>query len=259
MYKYFLWLLKLGTILNIYFFYQTLKPPLLLVETHLLIPAQILFIVSAYRCFFPVSYATNAVLHDSFLSSIFFTRLLATIVEVAYIYQFSFIIRLFNQFQNPLIDILSWLMVIQVCISQWFVWCAILTGRFRFYFYEEVGWGIIFSLNTIANIILYLNRDLINGQELLIFINILFGFLYLPWQLFHLKSLRLRAINQEVIKNLHAPIVWPQIMRGLHKSINLKIPTINSGDWGGVIGMTWMVAYWATIIPCWLYLIIRTI
>ena len=98
-----------------------------------------------------------------------------------------------------------------------------------------------------------------NNHELLLQINLLFGFLYLPWQFFHLKNLHLRSNNQEVIANFHSPISKLEIMKGLHKSIKLKIPSIESRDWGGVIGMTWMVSYWATIIPGWLYLIIQTI
>ena len=259
MFKYSLWLLKLGSVLNVYFFYQTLNFPLSSLESHLLIPAQLLFIVSAYRCFFPVSYATNAVLHNSFLSSIFITRLLATVVEIAYIYQFGYLIRLFNQHEYVFVDIFSWLMVIQVCISQCFVWCAILMGRFKYYYYEEVGWFVIFLLNTIASIILLLTIGLMKNHELLLQINLLFGFLYLPWQFFHLKSLHLRSNNKEVSEKKYRHMSKSQIIKGLHKSIKLKIPSTESKDWGGVIGMTWMVSYWATIIPGWLYLIIQTI
>ena len=79
------------------------------VNLHLLVPAQILFLVSAYRCFFPVNYTTHAVMHDSIFSSVFITRFLATFVEIAYIYQFSYLIRFINENQIPMIDILSWL------------------------------------------------------------------------------------------------------------------------------------------------------
>ena len=98
---------------------------------------------------------TNAVLHKSFLSSVFLTRFLATFVEVAYIYQFSYLIRLINSDQIPLVDVLSWLMVVQVIASQCFVWGAILTQKQTFYFYEELGWGVIFSINTVVSAILY--------------------------------------------------------------------------------------------------------
>ncbi len=177
---------------------QTVKYPLKFTDPHLLIPAQILFIVSAYRCFFPVSYVTNAVLHNSFLSSVFLTRFLATFVEVAYIYQFSYLIRLINYDQIPLVDVLSWLMVVQVIVSQCFVWGAILAQKHILYFYEELGWGVIFSINTVVSAILYGALGNLGAWELLLEFNLLFGISYLPWQFFHLKDLWSRVKYQKI-------------------------------------------------------------
>jgi hypothetical protein len=236
---------------------KTLIPPLKFVDIHLLFPAQILFIVSAYRCFFPVSYGTNAVLHDSCLSSIFWTRVFATFVEIGYIYQFSYLIRLFNERQIPFLDILSWLMVVQVVISQCFVWGAILAQRQKFYYYEEMGWGGIFILNTIASIILYWNLDLLGGHKLLLKLNLLFGIVYLPWQWFHLKSLWIKANSQRVNENLLIGKTRDLMLEGLYRSLQVKNKTTSPEDWGGLVGMTWMIAYWATLIPVWLYLIIQ--
>ena len=158
--KVFFWLLKFGAVLNLYFFIQTLIPPLNLLQPQILIPAQILFFVFIYRCLFPVRYENNAVLHLSFFSSIFFTRLLATFSEIAFIYQISYILRLFNVNQVYWIDALSWFMVIQVVISQCFVWSAILTSRRILYFYEEIGWELIFIANTIGSIFLYVTINI---------------------------------------------------------------------------------------------------
>ena len=92
----FLWLLKLGALVNLYFLASSFAFPSAASDAHIVIPAQILFGVSAFRCLFPVRYGDNVVLHDSPLSSIFLTRLLATFAEVAFIYQFSHVIRLLN-------------------------------------------------------------------------------------------------------------------------------------------------------------------
>jgi hypothetical protein len=259
MYKYFLYLLKLGTLLNLYFLYKTLTQPLLFVDIHLRIPAQIFFTVSAFRCFFPVSYATGAVLHDSLLSSIFLTRLFATFSEVAYIYLFSYLIRLFNASQVPLIDVLSWLMVVQVVISQFFVWCAILTERQKFYFYEEVGWAVIFIFYTAASTMLYGTSGSLGSWKLLLELNLLFGALYLPWQFFHLKTLQLRAKAQKINEDMHADISWSLLKKGLYQSVQVKNLTTRSEAWGGIIGMTWMLGYFVAIIPIWIYLILRTV
>ena len=45
----------------------------------------------------------------------------------------------------------------------------------------------------------------------------------------------------------------------LKKSIKIKILTTKSEAWGGVIGMMWMAAYWAILIPVWIYLIVQTV
>ena len=257
MYRHFLYLLKLGTLLNLYFLFKTLTPPLLFVDLNIRIPAQIFFTVSAFRCFFPVSYVRGAVLHDSPLSSIFLTRLFATFSEVAYIYLFSYLIRLFNAGQIPLIDALSWLMVVQVVISQYFVWCAILTERQKLYFYEEVGWGVIFVIYTAVSAILYGTSGSLGSWKLLLELNLLFGVLYLPWQFFHLKALRLRAKHQKI--NIHAGISWSLLKKGLYQSIKVKNITTQPEAWGRVLGMTWMIGYFAALIPVWIYLILRTV
>ena len=257
MYKYFFYLLKLGTLLNLYFLFKTLTPPLLFVDLHIRIPAQIFFIVSAFRCFFPVNYVTGSVLHDSLFSSIFLTRFIATFSEVAYIYLFSYLIRLFNAGQIPLIDVLSWLMVVQVIISQCFVWCAILTERQKLYFYEELGWGVIFVIYTAVSAVLYGTSDILGSWKLLLELNLLFGALYMPWQFFHLKALRLCAKDQKI--NIHAGISWSLLKKGLYQSIKIKNHTTQPKAWGGMLGMTWMIGYFAALIPVWIYLILRTI
>jgi hypothetical protein len=202
---------------------------------------------------------TGAVLHDSFFSSIFLTRFIATFAEVAYIYLFSYLIRLFNVAQIPFIDILSWLMVVQVIISQCFVWFAILTEIKILYFYEELGWGVIFAIYTAISAILYGTSGSQSSWALLLELNLLFGALYLPWQFFHLQSLRLCAKHQKINENIHVGISWSLLKKGLYKSIQEKNLTTHPEAWGGALGMTWMIGYFAALIPIWIYLILRTV
>ncbi len=126
--------MKLGGLINLYF----------LVNTRLLsgvLPAQILFAVSAYRCLFPVRYEHNVVFHDSIFSSIFVTRLFATFSEIACIFLFSYVLRLLNIDHVEWVIALSWLMLTVVVISEGFVWAAILTEHLKLYYYEELGWA----------------------------------------------------------------------------------------------------------------------
>ena len=189
MYKYLLWSLKIGIFINLFLFSKTLGEPFSSVDVYLLVPAQLLFIISAYRCRFPNNYSKKIVLHDTFFSSIFLTRFLVTFVEIAYIYQFSYVLRLINDDQFLIVDLLSWIMVLQVSISQFFVWSAILFNEENLYFYEELGWFVIFSINTILSIFLYFFAEIHNTQVALLIISIIFGFLYLPWQVIHLRNI----------------------------------------------------------------------
>src|SRR5580658_1080100 len=108
----FLWLLKLGALVNIHFLANTYVPSSITADARILVPARILFAVSAYRCLFPVQYTRNVVFHSSSFSSIFLTRLLATFSEVAYVYLFSHVIRLLNVHHVGWVNLLSWVMVL---------------------------------------------------------------------------------------------------------------------------------------------------
>jgi hypothetical protein len=247
----FLWLLKLGALVNVYFLANTLAPPGNTVDAHLLVPAQILFSVSAFRCLFPNQYKGNVVFHDTPLSSIFLTRLLATFAEVAFIYQLSRVLRLLNVGGLGWVDALSWYMVAQVVISQLFVWGAILTGRLALYFWEELGWAVLVAANAVASAALYPVRDELGDAGILLTINLLFGFVYLSWQV---ANLRLQIADARRA----GETLWPtpdasrKVLReGLLRSIRERNPTTDAPAWGGLVGLLWMAGYFATLLPMW--------
>jgi hypothetical protein len=250
-----LWLLKLGGLINLYFLANTLLLPRAEADAHIVLPAQILFAVSAYRCLFPVRYEHNVVFHDSIFSSIFLTRLFATFSEIAYIFLFSHVLRLLNTARVEWVIALSWLMVAQVVVSQGFVWAAILTERLKLYYYEELGWALIFLANTIASAYLYLTVRAPGGRAVLLQLNLLFGMVYLPWQVIHLTTLR---ANARKISG-KAGAGSPSILIGLKRAVRVKTIRTDSDSWGGFIGLTWMTAYWATVIPMWVYYIVRVL
>jgi hypothetical protein len=255
-YTVFLWLLKLGAFLNLYFLANTYLIASGKADTWIIVPAQIFFAVSAYRCLFPVRYEHNVVFHDSVLSSIFLTRLVATFSEIAYIFLFSRVLRLFNVRHVGWVDILSWLMVAQVVVSQCFVWTAILTEQFELYFYEELGWAFIFAANTVASACLYLTVGTLGGKNMVLVLNLLFGVAYLPWQTIHLAGLRTEAIrNRGKSESRSIPIAkWLAI--GLDRAVRIKNLRTDAASWGGLVGLTWMTAYWATLIPVWVNYIV---
>ena len=234
------WLLKLGAFLNVYLLLDLPESA----DPRVLIPAQIFLGVSAFRCLFPVWYGGNIVFHDSPLSSIFLTRSLATFSEVAYIFQFSEVLRRLAPEGESLIAGLSWLMVAAVVISQGFVWSAIASGRTSLYFWEEFGWFLLFAANTLASLLLWFGND---DARLLLGLNLVFGALYLPWQTLHLRSILTRASGEDPASTHHA---WTE---GLRRALVERNRSVDGKDWGGSIGLMWMTAYWATLIPAWVY------
>jgi len=247
----FLWLLKLGAVLDLYFLAHTLVPPGSTADPHLLVPAQILFAVSAFRCLFPNQYKGNVVFHDTPLSSIFLTRLLATFAEVGFIYQLSQVLRLLNVDRLGWVEALSWLMVVQVVISQCFVWGAILTGRLALYFWEELGWAILVAANALASAGLYATRDALGDAGIFIPINLLFGLVYLSWQVANLRLQIADARRGGEGLRPATRVSWKQLGDGLRRSMRERNRTTDATAWGGLVGLTWMAGYFATLLPLW--------
>jgi hypothetical protein len=247
----FLWLLKLGALVNLHFLANTYLLASITADAHVLVPARILFAVSAYRCLFPVQYTRNVVFHSSPFSSIFLTRLFATFSEVAYVYLFSHVIRLLNRHHVGWVNLLSWVMVLQVLVSQGFVWGAILTDRLILYYWEELGWANIFAINTTASAYLYVTVDKLGGAELLIYLSVLFGVVYLPWQIIHLRALHSSARHAGEPVQPETQLSWKLLKEGLGRSIRVRNRASDADAWGGLLGLTWMTGYWATLIPMW--------
>jgi hypothetical protein len=252
-----LWVLKLGSLTNLYFLVNTLA--LASADAYINVPAQILFAVSAYRCLFPVRYEHNVVFHDSILSSIFVTRLLATFSEIAYIFLFSHVLWLLNVAHVSWVSGLSWAMVVQVVISQILVWAAVLTKKLELYYYEELGWALIFAANTIASASLLLSGNALAGTEVLLHLNLLFGAVYLPWQVIHLRKLRANARLGSGGSEAGRRATSRGWAAGLKRTITVKNRRTDADSWGGFIGLTWMTSYWATLIPVWVYTIVRVL
>ncbi|MCP4424965.1 MAG: hypothetical protein GY803_10765 [Chloroflexi bacterium] len=240
--------------MNLYFWVGALS--LMATDAHIVIPAQIFFAVSAFRCIFPVRYKDNIVFHNFPLSSIFLTRLLATFSEIALIYQLAYLLRLINSDQTGWVNILSWLMLAQVAVSQVFVWGAILSVRLRLFFYEELGWAFIYAANAIASAYLYAASDNLGGRELLLLLNLIFGAGYLPWQFIHLRGLLADARHQERERAAAERMTWRLLRNGFHRAIMVKNQTSAFRDWGGWVGMVWMASYWAILMPTWVFLIV---
>ncbi|HVT33972.1 MAG TPA: hypothetical protein VHE37_00200 [Nevskiaceae bacterium] len=254
-----LWLMKLGALLNFYFMLTTPSIFLAGVDPWLVGSAQFVFAASAYRCLFPVHYEHDVVFHDSAFSSIFVTRTLATIKEIAFIYLMSLVLRELNTAHIAWIDALSWLMVVLVMVAECFVWGAVLLYRFRYYVYEESTWLFIAIANTIASIVLWQQgTEPMSGRGLLLGFNFAFAVSYLPFQLLNLRFLWLNADRNPPPAAGGRPLS-ARLAEGMWRSIRTKNRRTDPESWGGWLGLLWMIGYFATFVPAWMYCIARVL
>jgi len=224
------------------------------------VPALVFFAVSAFRCLFPIRYEHHIVFHDSPFSSIFWTRVLATLSEVFYIFQFSHVLRLLNVEHVAWIDGLSWLMVAAVVISQCFVWAAVLSENFKFYYFEELGWIVLFAANTIASLHLYLTTDATGSREVLLQLSLLYAIGYLPFQVIHLAMLRGEWKTGDGSHwILGGTTFGARLTSGLRRAVRVKKRRTDLQAWGGAVGVAWMTGYFATVIPMWVYVVVRVL
>ena len=253
----FLYALKIGTITNLFFVVHALTLPAEQRDPHLVVPGAILFSVSAWRCFFPNRYEGNRVLHDTVLSSAFLTRVLATFSEVAYVYFLAYALTRLDPVGRPGIQAIAIGMVLAATVSQGFVWTAILTGRYRLYVYEEVGWGLLFLGNTVGATWLLAAGTSNDDSRLLLIMALVFGAGYLPWQAFHLRFLAKNADTQEAGPT--PEVAAASMADRVRAALFVRERTTSGESWGGIIGATWMAAYWVLIIPVWMHVILRVL
>ena len=242
--------MKLGALANLYLLVNSVA---LNADASLVVPAQIFFAVSAYRCLFPVHYEHYVVLHDSLLSSVFGTRLLATFAEVAYIFLLACVLWRLNVEGVGWVNGAAVFMVVQVVVCQVCVWMAILTEWFEFYFYEELGWLLMYAANTIASAYLYLTVDALGGRERLLLLNVVLGVPYVPFQLINLAAVRRQADRQG---KSEAGWTLERLATGVRRSIHVKNRRTDAESCGGIVGLIWMTGYWATLLPLWVYYIV---
>jgi hypothetical protein len=46
-------------------------------------------------------------------------------------------------------------------------------------------------------------------------------------------------------------VTWKLLASRLHRSLHETNRSTDAASWGGLVGLTWMTAYWASLIPPW--------
>jgi hypothetical protein len=253
-------MLVAGTFLNLYLLYR-LNILHGSVPTEMLLPAQIFCAVNGFRCLFPNRYNGNVVLHDTLLSSIFLTRTLATVAEIAWISQLAwYVLEMMSHNNSTLIllgpigvtlmHIAAWSMIILCVIAQLCVWLSLLLETVGLMWYEEACWAGIFVLNTALNVILLVcgaaSFDTSGSRGHGVMISLVYALPYLTFQLaFHLPDLA-RSGDRTVFSMLTSS----QLKKGTKKAMYVRNQSSQKSSWGGDVGIVWMTAYWV-LLPLW--------
>jgi hypothetical protein len=98
--------------------------------------------------------------------------------------------------------------------------------------------------------------DALAGRKILLHLNLLFGIVYLPFQVVNLGAVRAQA---KLEAEPSAPWTRERFATGLRRSIQVKNSRTDAESWGGIVGLIWMTGYWATLLPMWVYYIVAVL
>ena len=71
----------------------------------------------------------------------------------------------------------------------------------------------------------------------------------------------LRAIRAQARREGRPKAAWTfaRLGTGLRRSIEVKNRRADAHSWGGIVGLMWMIGYWATLLPMWVYYIVAVL
>ena len=186
--------------------------------------------VCAFRTFLPRQDVSKTCLFDTYLSSIFIGRSLATIAEIAFIKQ------LYN-FSNSVLNLkLSYNIVYAIYLAEVFSWLGTLTENQIFNTSEEITWTITISYTLYKNLLtaMFSSKDYMSHRVLrLYYISIIF-------QMFYIAGMLTYDIPN-YITNWENSNTTYTIKEGFYRSLECQSISRDYQDWKIHIG--WMTPY----------------
>lgn len=228
-----------------------------------MIPAQVFILVCGYRCIFPNRYNECVVLHDTWLSSIWLTRCLATFSETFWLWQLAYLNRDLNQLMpggpQMWIDVCSWVIVFLVCFAQCCVWASMMFETDILMWYEEFNWLFMFVLNTAINIVFFFSGGMESSDPrwTCVYLSLVFGAIFLPFQIIGHLPYIVNVDRAEKQKKEKLNLTCKQINKGCWRVMVHRKATNNYADWGHFVGAFWMFGYWI-LEPFWLLYVAYT-
>jgi hypothetical protein len=107
--------------------------------------------VCAFRSIMPRADVQRICLFDTWFSSVFLGRSLATIAELAFIAQWSIILGIVGiAAKDKVVQTISRVILVTICVAECCSWFAVITRNYLGNSIEESLWGITYIIVTIA-------------------------------------------------------------------------------------------------------------
>jgi hypothetical protein len=204
--------------------------------------------VCAFRSVFPRADVQKICLFDTWLSSVFVGRSVATVAELSFVAEWAIVIYLLaKQATSNVAMILAKLIVPMIFVAEIFSWYATVTTNFLGNACEESIWAITFSMIFISLVLLFVKMKGAFRQILGLFI---FGTLaYVAFMILRDVPMYLSRWQAQ----LHDGHTFFGFSAGVHELLTVWVPTDRFDQWKDEI--PWMSLYfsfavWTSIAFC---------
>jgi hypothetical protein len=210
----------------------------------------------AYRSILPKADVQRICLFDTWFSSVFLGRSVATFAELAFVIQWAIAIRIFNRdLRDPIAEKISTIIIPLIALAECFSWYAVITTNYIGNTFEESLWGISFFLVWIALIRLFLRSSGIARK--VIGISLPFVAAYV----IYMATVDVPMYFTRWQADLAAGKQFLGLWQGLVDLNTRWVVTHNPADWQGE--MLWMAMYfslavWGSIALCYLPFLSKT-
>lgn len=197
--------------------------------------------VCAFRSFLPRVDVLRICLVDSWLSSIFLGRTIATIAEIAFMVELCLMAYLLGRWLHVRGSIrVVVLVILLIVIAEGFSWLAVLTTN-------NLGHVIENALWTLASIILVaflaiLRPRTMAGMQLLLTWMMIFGMSYIAYMLMANVPMYASRWQHGLIEGKE----YLSLSHGLHEILHLRTVTFDWNIWRDDIG--WQTLYFSTAV-----------
>lgn len=192
----------------------------------------------AYRSIFPKADVQRICLFDSWLSSVFLGRSVATIAEIAFVAQWAIVIKFLSiHTQNKNVRIISQYIIPPIIVAELFSWYAVISTNYFGNMIEESLWTLTYSIIAIALVLLH--KHFMGAFRHAIKIAIFCSLVYVSFMIF----VDVAMYHERWVQDSLSQKVYFNFIDGI-KDLNTRwIVTYDIKDWR--LEIPWMSLYFS--------------